>query len=139
MLDAWFAEDEKVFGTHPRDPYHRIETLPSSREVRIEVGGTVVARSTNSVFLYETRLRPRYYLSTTSIIDWSWLVPSDTKTSCPYKGEASYYHLKIGDKEIKDAIWYYPVPLLESAAIQNRLCFYNEKVDVFIDGQKEAK
>lgn len=136
-LDSWFAEDEKLLGPHPKDPYKRIECLPSSREIRIEVDGTVVARSTNNVFLHETSLRPRYYLSPTSILDWSMLVPSDTTTFCPYKGEASYYHLRIGDKEIRDAIWYYTYPTAESAAVQNRLCFYNEKVTVYIDDQRE--
>ncbi|KAB5528799.1 hypothetical protein GE09DRAFT_396383 [Coniochaeta sp. 2T2.1] len=136
-LDAWFAEDEKLLGPHPKDPYKRIECLASSREVRIEVDGVVVARSTNNVFLHETSLRTRYYLSPTSILDWSMLVPSATSTFCPYKGEASYYHLKVGGNEIKDAIWYYTYPTAESAVIQNRLCFYNEKVTVYVDGKKE--
>jgi uncharacterized protein (DUF427 family) len=66
------------------------------------------------------------------------LTQSNSSTFCPYKGRASYYHLKVGDKEIKDAIWYYEYPTLESASIQSRLCFYNEKVDIFIDGRKEG-
>lgn len=136
-IDAWYAEDEQQLGPHPKNPYTRIETLASSREVRIEVDGVVVARSTNNIFLHETKLRPRYYLPPTSVADWSFLVPSDTKTFCPYKGQAQYYHLKVQGKEIKDAIWYYPAPFPESAAVLNRLCFYNEKVDVFIDGKKE--
>jgi uncharacterized protein (DUF427 family) len=135
--DSWFAEDEKLLGTHPKDPYKRIECLASSRPVRIQVDGTVVAESDNNVFLHETGLRTRYYLSPTSIVDWKALTPSDTSTFCPYKGQASYYHLKVGGKEIKDAIWYYTYPTAESAMIQNRLCFYNEKVDVFVDGVKE--
>lgn len=139
LLDSWFAEDEKLLGPHPKDPYKRIECLPSSREVRIEVDGNVVARSTNNIFLHETSLRTRYYLSPTSILDWGMLVPSNTTTFCPYKGEASYYHLKVGDKDIKDAIWYYTYPTAESAAVQNRLCFYNEKVTVYIDGQKDEQ
>jgi uncharacterized protein (DUF427 family) len=84
-------------------------------------------------------LRTRYYLSPTSILDWSMLTLSDTSTYCPYKGHAKYYNLQVGQKEIKDAIWYYEYPTAESAAIQNRLCFYNEKVDVFIDGTKEEQ
>jgi len=135
--DSWFAEDEKIVGPHPKDPYKRIECLPSSREIRIEVDGTVVARSTNNIFLHETSLRTRYYLSPTSVLDWSMLDPSDTSTFCPYKGQASYYHLRVGEREIKDAVWYYTYPTAESAQIQNRLCFYNEKVDVYVDGVKE--
>jgi uncharacterized protein (DUF427 family) len=90
------------------------------------------------VFLYETGLRPRYYLSPTSIVDWSMLSTSSTSTVCPYKGQASYYHIKIGDKAIDDAIWYYSYPTSESTSIQSRLCFNNEKVDVFVDGVKEG-
>ena len=107
--------------------------------MRIEVDGVVVARSTNNVFLYETGLRPRYYLSPGSILDWGALSDSETTTFCPYKGEASYYNLAIGDKHIPDAIWYYKYPTPESAQIANRLCFYNEKVNVFIDGVREDK
>lgn len=62
---------------------------------------------------------------------------SETSSYCPYKGMANYYHLKFGDKEIKDAIWWYKYPTPESHEIAGRLCFYNEKVDVFIDGVKE--
>jgi uncharacterized protein (DUF427 family) len=127
-----------LLGTHPKDPYKRIECLPSSREVRIEVNGVVLAKSTNNVFLYETGLRTRYYLTPTSISDWSILLPSAMSTVCPYKGQASYYHVKVGETVIEDAIWYYTYPTAESAQVQNRLCFYNEKVDVFIDGVKEA-
>lgn len=107
--------------------------------MRIEVSGIVVARSANNVFLHETRLRTRHYLSPTSVADWGALVPSDTTSFCPYKGQASYYHLRVGGREIRDAVWYYTYPTAESAAIQNRLCFYNEKVDVYIDGVKEEK
>lgn len=136
-LDAWFVEDERLLGPHPKDPYKRIECLGSSREVLIDVDGVVIAKSTNNMFLYETLLRPRYYLLPTSVLDYAMLVPSDTKTFCPYKGEASYYHLRVGERFIKDAIWYYSYPTSECTAIQNRICFYNEKVGVYIDGRKE--
>lgn len=67
------------------------------------------------------------------------LVKSDTSTFCPYKGKANYYDLLVGGNVIKDAVWYYTYPTAESAAIQNRLCFYNEKVAVYVDGVKEQK
>jgi hypothetical protein len=86
-LDAWFSEDEKLLGPHPKDPYKRVEILPSSREIRIEVDGTVVAKSAQNVFLFETMLRPRYYLGPTTV-DWSFLRESVTETYCPYKGMA---------------------------------------------------
>ncbi len=86
-IDAWFLEDEKLLGPHPKDPYKRVEILPSSREIRIEVDGTVVAKSAQNVFLFETMLRPRYYLAPTGV-DWSFLRESATETYCPYKGMA---------------------------------------------------
>jgi uncharacterized protein (DUF427 family) len=88
-VDAWFVEDEKLLGPHPKDPYKRVETIPSSREIRIEVDGTVVATSTQNIFLYETMLRTRYYLSSTTI-NYEYLTESETTTYCPYKGMAKY-------------------------------------------------
>jgi uncharacterized protein (DUF427 family) len=137
LLDSWYAEDEKQLGPHPKDPYKRIECLASSRNVCVKIDGVEIAHSNNSVFLHETGLRTRYYISPTSVFDWRWLVPSETSTFCPYKGQAAYYHIKIGDKEIKDAVWYYTYPTAESAPVQNRLCFYNEKVEVYVDGLRE--
>lgn len=135
----WFAEDEKHLGGHPKDPYKRIEILPSSREIRVELNGTVLAHSLNNMFLHETMLPTRYYLSPTSIRDWGHLSKSDTTTFCPYKGQASYYNVKVGETELRDAVWYYVYPTSESAAIQGRLCFYNEKFDVFVDGVREKR
>jgi len=135
-LDAWFVEDEKLLGPHPKDPYKRIETIPSSREIRIEFNGTVVAKSSQNVFLFETMLRTRYYLASTTV-NWELLSESETTSYCPYKGMANYYNLKVDGKEIKDAVWYYRYPTSESALIAGRLCFYNEKVDVFVDGVEE--
>ncbi|KAE9375685.1 DUF427-domain-containing protein [Stipitochalara longipes BDJ] len=137
-LDGWFVEDEKLLGPHPKDPYKRVECIPSSREIRIEVDGTVLARSTQNIFLFETMLRPRYYLATTSV-NWEFLTESETTTYCPYKGMANYHNVKVKGKEIKDAVWYYRYPTAESALIAGRLCFYNEKVDVFVDGVRQER
>jgi uncharacterized protein (DUF427 family) len=93
-VDGWFVEDEKLLEPHPKDPYKRIDTIPSSREIRIEVDGTVVATSTQNVFLYETMLRTRYYLSSASI-NYEYLTESETTTYCPYKGMAKYVSSQI--------------------------------------------
>jgi uncharacterized protein (DUF427 family) len=92
--DHWIVEDEILLGPHPKDPYKRIETIPSSREIRIEVDGKVVAKSTQNVFLYETMLRTRYYLSSTTV-NWELLSESETTSYCPYKGMAKYAILLI--------------------------------------------
>jgi len=135
-IDAWFAEDEPLLGSHPKDPYKRVECLPSSREIRIEFEGKVIARSSQNVFLHETTLRPRYYLSMAGL-DWRVLSESKTETYCPYKGMANYYNVMVNGKEIKDGVWYYRYPTAESAMIAGKVCFYNEKFDVFLDGVKE--
>lgn len=96
-VDAWFVEDEKLLGPHPKDPYKRIETIPSSREIRIEVDGEVVAKSTQNVFLYETLLRTRYYLTSTAV-EWKFLSESESTSYCPYKGMAKYVHLREADE-----------------------------------------
>lgn len=74
-----------------------------------------------------------------SQIQWQYTTPSDTTTLCPYKGKAEYYNLRVHGKDIKDAIWWYRYPTHESAPIAGMACFYNEKVDVFVDGVKEEK
>ncbi|SLM36285.1 Protein of unknown function DUF427 [Lasallia pustulata] len=135
--DAWFEEDVEIY-VHPKDPYKRVDTLPSRREVRVEVGGREVARSQGGVWLFETGLPVRYYLEKTAV-DWSVLTPSETVTRCPYKGEANYYNVTIDGTEYKDAIWWYRYPTPESIAIAGRLCFYNEKVDIYLDGIKQER
>jgi uncharacterized protein (DUF427 family) len=103
--------------------------------VRVEVNGRVIAKSTNNVFLHETSLPTRYYLSPTTVVDMRVLRPSGTRTFCPYKGEAGYYDIVLGDgTEVKDGVWYYTYPTSESEMVKNRLCFYDEKVDVFVEG-----
>jgi len=80
----------------------------------------------------------RYYLPKTSV-NWELLEVSSSHTACPYKGEASYYSLVINGKEYKDYVWWYKFPIGESLAIAGRVCFYNEKVDIYIDGVEEEK
>lgn len=84
-------------------------------------------------------LPTRYYLLPTSIKSWGLLSKSDSTTFCPYKGQASYYNVKVAETEINDAVWYYVYPTPESSAIQGRLCFHNEKFDVFVDGVRENR
>ena len=136
-MDAWFEEDQEIF-SHPKNPYHRVDTVPSSRNVKVEIDGTAVAESSNNVFLFETKLPARYYLPKTAV-RMDLLRPSETVTKCPYKGEAHYYNVTVNGKEYKDVIWGYKFPILESIAVAGTLCFYNEKVDIWIDGVKEER
>ncbi|HIP69765.1 MAG TPA: DUF427 domain-containing protein, partial [Anaerolineae bacterium] len=67
-------------------------------------------------------------------VDMSLLTATDTHTQCPYKGTASYWSVTIGDKVYKDIVWGYPDPIPENPKIKGLLCFFNEKVDLYVDG-----
>jgi uncharacterized protein (DUF427 family) len=131
-MDAWFEEDEEVF-THPRDPYTRVDVLPSSRHVRVEVDGVTVAESTRPTLLFETGLPPRYYLPKTHV-RMDFLQARATETHCPYKGQAEYWSVRAGDTVHEDLAWSYRTPLPESEKIAGLIAFYNEKVDIYVDG-----
>ncbi len=131
-MDAWFEEDEQVY-VHPRDPYTRVDTVHSSRHVRVEVDGQVIAETNRPVLLYETGLPTRYYIPKLDV-RMDLLEPTSTITHCPYKGDAGYWTLHLGDKTYEDFVWAYPRPIPEIPKIENLLCFYNEKVNLYIDG-----
>jgi uncharacterized protein (DUF427 family) len=132
-LEAWYEEDERVF-VHPRSPYARVDALRSSRTLRVELEGVVLAETSSPVLLFETGLPTRHYLDRTAI-DFSHLVPSDTVSSCPYKGTTSgYWSVKIGDAVHADLAWSYDFPTPELTKLAGLVAFYDEKVDTFVDG-----
>ncbi len=132
LMDEWFEEDEPIY-VHPRNPYTRVDVLTSSRHVRVAIAGQTVAESHAPHILFETGLPPRYYLPMTDV-RMDLLTPSPTRTSCPYKGTAEYFTIRIGDADYPDLVWLYRTPLPESQKVAGLVCFYNEKVDLFIDG-----
>ena len=136
-IDAWFEEDEQVF-THPRDPYTRVDILPSSRRVRVEVEGVTVAESTSPRLLFETGLPVRFYLPKTHV-RLDLLIPTDTVSHCPYKGQAEYWSARAGDTVHEDLAWSYRTPLPESQKIAGLIAFYNEKVDIYLDGELQER
>ncbi len=127
-FDAWYEEDERNLG-HPRDPFHRIDIVHSSRHVRVERGGEVLAESSAACLLFEPPLPVRYYLPPQDVRT-DLLQPSATTTFCAYKGQASYWSLRDGE----DVAWSYPQPLREAAEVTGRLAFFNERVDIVVDG-----
>jgi uncharacterized protein (DUF427 family) len=132
-MDAWFEEDEEVI-VHPRSPYVRVDALRSSRAVRVELDGVTIAESCSAVMLFETDLPTRYYLPKTDV-HMDLLNRSEVHTGCPYKGVASYYDVRVNGKTHDALAWWYPSPLPESAPVAGLVCFYNEKVDLFIGGE----
>jgi len=132
-LDHWFEEDEEVF-VHPRSPYTRVDALRSDREVTVEFDGLVLARSSHPVLVFETGLPTRYYLDRLDV-DFTHLVPSDTVSSCPYKGTTSaYWSADVDGRVVPDLAWAYDFPTRQVLPIAGLVSFYNEKVDLTVDG-----
>ena len=129
-FDAWYREDERNVG-HPRDPFHRIDIVHSTRQVRVESNGEALADSSAAYFLFEPPLPVRYYLPPEDVRR-DLLRPSDTKTFCAYKGQASYWSVEGED----DLVWSYPEPLRDAAEVTGRLAFFNERVDIVVDGTR---
>jgi uncharacterized protein (DUF427 family) len=133
-LDSWYEEDEEVF-VHPRNPYVRVDALRSTRHVRVELEGVRLADSASTVMVFETGLPTRYYFNRTEV-DFTHLEPTDTVTSCPYKGMTTgYWSIRIGDTVHKDLVWAYDFPTRQLIPIAGLVAFYNEKVDVNVDGE----
>jgi uncharacterized protein (DUF427 family) len=134
-LDAWFEEDEEIF-VHPRNPYSRVDALRSTRTVRVELEGVVLAESASPVLVFETGLPTRYYLNRTEV-NFEHLVPAQTVTSCPYKGMTSgYWSVRIGETVYPDLAWAYDFPTRQLLPITGLIAFYNEKVDTIVDGRQ---
>jgi uncharacterized protein (DUF427 family) len=135
-FDEWWEEDARNIG-HPRDPFHRIDVLPSSRTVRLEIDGTELATTRRPVLLFETMLPTRYYLRPEDVA--VPLEPSPTRSTCAYKGHASYYSVTVPGAELRDIAWTYPHPMAEAAAVTGLVAFFDERIDVVLDGQRRQR
>jgi uncharacterized protein (DUF427 family) len=129
----WREEDESIV-SHPHDPFGRIDVLRSSRHVRIEHDGTLLAESSRPVLLFETLLPVRFYLPRDDVA--VELERSDTVSYCAYKGRASYLSAPNGPRDIA---WTYPDPLHDAEQVRDLICFFDERVDVLVDGERRAR
>lgn len=137
-MDHWYEEDEEVF-VHARDPHKRIDVVDSKRPVKVVVKGETVAETVNARFLFETDLPTRYYIPREDV-RMDLLEPTESRTQCPYKGEATYWSAKVGGAVVEDVAWSYPEPIPECPRIKGLICFYNEVVDeIFVGGQAVPK
>jgi uncharacterized protein (DUF427 family) len=132
-FDSWWEEDEPNLG-HPRDPFHRIDVLHSSRHVRIELDAEVLAESSCTYLLFETMLPVRFYFAREHVV--AELVPSQRRTTCAYKGHATYFSPVVAGSPVPDLGWTYEAPLREAAEITGRIAFFNERADFIVDGTK---
>jgi uncharacterized protein (DUF427 family) len=136
-MGRWLEEGEEIV-VHPRDPYHRVDVVSTDRHIRVLLDGEVLADTERALALFESNLPPRWYIPREDVR--AELEASDTVTRCPYKGTASYYSVKPANgAEGKDLIWYYESPLAEVGRIVGLLCFFNEKVDIELDGELQER
>jgi uncharacterized protein (DUF427 family) len=131
-MGRWLEEGEEIFG-HPRDPYHRIDARASDRHIRVSLDGELLAETTRAIGLFESNLPARWYLPRDDV--QVALEPSDTVTVCPYKGTAGYFSAPGVD----DLVWYYAEPLDEAAKVKGLVCFFNERVDIELDGELQER
>jgi uncharacterized protein (DUF427 family) len=136
-LDEWFEEDERAI-VHARDPYHRVDVLDTSRHVRISVNGELVADTDRARVIFETGLPPRWYIPPDDVRR-EVLVPSERETGCAYKGFASYWSVRAADETEEDLVWFYPEPRHEAERIAGYLAFFNERVDLELDGELQER
>ncbi|HWC27317.1 MAG TPA: DUF427 domain-containing protein [Solirubrobacteraceae bacterium] len=127
--DAWFVEDEVAFGPHLRDPYHRVDVFEASRPVTVHAGEHLIARTTRPKLLFETSLPVRVYVPRADVLAGA-LVPSQKRTQCPYKGQATYFSVQLDGRRIDDAAWTYETPLPEAHKVTGDVCFVAEGIDV---------
>lgn len=129
-FDGWWEEDEPNLA-HPRDPFHRIDIVHSSRHVRVEHDSVLVAESSSPHLLFEPPLPVRYYLPREDV-RMDLLRASEKRSFCAYKGQASYWSLE----GLEDIAWSYPEPLREAAEVTGRVAFFNERIDIVVDGAR---
>ena len=136
-VEVWLEEDEEVM-FHPRDPYHRIDLRDSSRLVEVELDGETLARSTNAVALFEAALPARWYLPAEDVA--AELVANPTvRTGCAYKGWARYDDVRVGERLEPFLAWRYEDPYEGMERIKDRICFFNERVDLSLDGELQER
>ena len=128
----WREEDEPV-AAHPRDPHKRVEALASSRHVIVSADGITLADSHSPVLLLETSLPTRFYLLEADLAP-DVLTPSDTRSHCPYKGVADRYWSVRDRPDLRDLAWSYARPYPAVGQIAGRVAFYNELLDITVDG-----
>jgi uncharacterized protein (DUF427 family) len=133
QMDEWLEEDEPAI-VHARDPYHRVDILDTSRHVQVSLNGETVADTTRARVIFETGLPPRWYIPREDV-RMDLLERSDSRTGCAYKGFASYW--SVGDED--DVGWFYPDPTRDADRIKDYVAFFNERVDIEVDGELQER
>lgn len=135
-FDSWLEEEREIV-SHPHDPFHRIDVLPTRRRIRILHRGQLLAETSRARMLFETMLPPRYYLPPEDVL--VELEPTSTRSWCAYKGEADYCSVRVIGETLKDIAWRYRDPLDDGVPVTGLVAFYDEKLDLVVDGEPVAR
>ena len=137
-MDKWMEEDEEIF-KHARDPYKRVDAMPSKRHVRVVIDGQTVAESRRPHLVFETNHPVRYYLPQEDV-RMDLLIASASTSRCPYKGAASYWSVRLGNEMFADLVWGYMDPIAECPKIKGLVCFFHERgCDIYVDDELVAR
>ena len=136
-MDEWFEEDEPAI-VHARDPYHRVDVLETSRHVKVSLHGETARRDHAGARAVRDRAADPLVHSREDVRT-ELLEPSETRTGCAYKGFASYWSVRAGDELEDDLVWTYREPHRDVARIKDRLAFFNERVDLELDGELQER
>ena len=136
-VEHWYEEEQEVF-VHPRGPMHRVDALRSSRHVQVSLDGVVLADTQRPVAVFETGMPPRWYIPRADVA-LEHLLPSPTRTQCPYKGVAEYYSVRIDSQQLDDLAWTYTFPVIECRRLAQHVCFFSERVDITLDGTRQSR
>ncbi|WP_211879691.1 DUF427 domain-containing protein [Pseudarthrobacter albicanus] len=132
----WLEDDEEIIG-HPRDPFHRVDIRASSLKVEVALDGVTLASTNGAQLLYETMLPVRYYIPPEDV-RLDLMEASPKRTVCPYKGEARYWTYPVPESG-RNVAWSYDRRFRDAAQIHGLVCFFNERVDVTVDGVLQVR
>jgi len=113
------------------NPGHTVTITPADLHVLVRVDGETVAESDHPVVLEETGMPTRYYLRPADV-RMNLFRRTNFETQCPFKGQATYWTLQLGDAVHDGIVWSYENPIPTAAAITGLLCFYNDRVDISV-------
>lgn len=130
-FDTWLEEDDEIVG-HPTDPFHRIDVRGSSRHVQVMLDGQLLADTRRARMLFETMLPPRYYVPIGDVR--VGVQQTATRTYCAYKGLASYWSVDVAGHVVRDLLWGYHDPLQDASTLVGYVSFFDERIDLVIDG-----
>jgi uncharacterized protein (DUF427 family)/class 3 adenylate cyclase len=130
--------DAQSSAADSRADAYRIDLEPAPGRVRVVFEGVAVADSARALILHETRHPPVYYVPRDDV-RMELLLPTGHRTHCPFKGDASYWTLRVGERSAENAAWAYEEPVAEAAGLRGHLAFYRERVDaVTLGGEPPA-